>query len=327
MYHFSTDLVAADNKLLYWNDTVCDTFTDLETVALTPNEFQASMDMIPLGDLPLANPRSAPAQIIRTSRHVSRARDHHFFLHLQLEGKVESRQHGHVEQLAEGDMVMCDSASPYSLSFEKPCNTLILCMPAKVLKTHLPAPELSAGRKIAGNRGAGNVLKSMLCSIWSQAEEELSPEVQQRLGQNLLDVLATTCNAEHQASASESSVAGSRRIQIKRYIEANLRDPELSVSKVAAAFTISTRYLHVLFSKEGETVSNYIQRRRVEECARQMSGVIWRRHTITEIAFGWGFNSTTHFARVFRNHYGMSPRDFRNTAVNSNEKTHEALGS
>ena len=68
-------------------------------------------------------------------------------------------------------------------------------------------------------------------------------------------------------------------------------------------------------AQENETVSSYILRRRLEECGRQLSDVLWRRRTITEIAFGWGFNNATHFARVFRNHYGTSPRDYRNTNV------------
>ncbi|WP_321396874.1 helix-turn-helix domain-containing protein [Emcibacter sp.] len=327
MHHYSTDSVTAFNKLLYWNDAVCSTFTELEAVAYQPKEFRASMDTILLGDLPLANPRSAPAQVSRTPKHVSKARDHLFFLHLQLEGKVESQQHGHIAELEEGDMVLCDSASPYTFGFARQSSTLVLGIPAKTLKLHLPAPELSAGLKLSGSRGAGNILQAMLRSIWNQAQEEFTPEVGQRLAQNLLDVLATACSAEHGIIADESAVAGSRRIQIKRYIEANLRDPELSVGKVAAAFNISTRYLHVLFSKSDETVSNYIQRRRIEECARQMSGVIWRGHTITEIAFGWGFNNSTHFARVFRNHYGMSPRDYRNIAVNGNDREQKTLAT
>jgi AraC-like DNA-binding protein len=31
----------------------------------------------------------------------------------------------------------------------------------------------------------------------------------------------------------------------------------------------------------------------------------------TTTSFAWGFNDLSHFVRVFREHYGMSPRDFR----------------
>ena len=58
-------------------------------------------------------------------------------------------------------------------------------------------------------------------------------------------------------------------------------------------------------------MSILILRRRLEECAMQLRDPIWARRTITEIAFSWGFNNATHFARVFREKYGLSPRDYR----------------
>ena len=109
----------------------------------------------------------------------------------------------------------------------------------------------------------------------------------------------------------------SRRIQIRRHVEAHLRDPELSARSVAAAFGISPRYLHIIFSTGDETVSNVILRRRLEECAKQLRDPLWSRRTITEIAFSWGFNNATHFARVFRDKYDASPRDYRATQLSS----------
>jgi AraC-like DNA-binding protein len=40
------------------------------------------------------------------------------------------------------------------------------------------------------------------------------------------------------------------------------------------------------------------------------SPILANRH-VSEIAFAWGFNDLSHFGRVFREHYGISPRDFR----------------
>lgn len=319
MQHYSTDSAAPRQKLAYWNDAVCDTFSNMETTAEHPCDFEASLDTAPLGDLYMANPQSTPAKVNRTAQHVSRSREHQFFLHMQLKNNITACQQGYVAELEEGDFVLCDSALPYSLSYDKPCSTLVLGIPAKTLKVHLPSPELAVGIKLSGKQGLGQTLQVMIRSIWEQMDEGFEAELGQRVAQNLLDVMATACSTTRSGPASESAVAGSRRIQIKRYIEANLRDPELSARKVAGSFRISTRYLHMLFSVEDETVSNYILRRRIEECAKQMSGFIWRGHTITEIAFGWGFNNTTHFARVFRNHYGMSPRDFRNIETHPND--------
>jgi AraC family transcriptional activator of tynA and feaB len=47
------------------------------------------------------------------------------------------------------------------------------------------------------------------------------------------------------------------------------------------------------------------------ECPRQLADQRWRGHSISDIAFGWGFNSAPHFSRSFRERYGASPREYR----------------
>jgi AraC-like DNA-binding protein len=103
---------------------------------------------------------------------------------------------------------------------------------------------------------------------------------------------------------------------VVRYIEDHLRDPELSPAKVAKGLRISPRYLRTVFARSGEKVSAYIMRRRLEECAKQIRNPSWAGHTLTEIAFAWGFNSAAHFTRAFHDHFGVTPRDYRRTAVN-----------
>jgi AraC-like DNA-binding protein len=53
---------------------------------------------------------------------------------------------------------------------------------------------------------------------------------------------------------------------------------------------------------------------RLEECAKQIRNPAWTGHTLTEIAFGWGFNSAAHFTRTFHEQFGMAPREYRRVA-------------
>ena len=81
--------------------------------------------------------------------------------------------------------------------------------------------------------------------------------------------------------------------------------------RVAEACKMTPRYLHHLFSSESETVARYILRRRLEECSRALTLPSQRGRTVTSIAFDYGFNSPTHFGRVFRARYGITPREYR----------------
>jgi AraC-like DNA-binding protein len=74
---------------------------------------------------------------------------------------------------------------------------------------------------------------------------------------------------------------------------------------------MTTRYLHHLFSDQDETVARYILRRRLEACSRALLSPSQRGRTVTAIAFDYGFNSPTHFGRVFRAKFGATPREYR----------------
>jgi AraC-like DNA-binding protein len=115
-------------------------------------------------------------------------------------------------------------------------------------------------------------------------------------------------------ASNASATLWQRRKDIIRYIEEHLRDPLLSPATIAKGMRLSPRYLRTIFSISGERVSAYILRRRLEECARQMRNPAWNGHTLTEIAFSWGFNSSAYFTRCFHEQFGVAPRDFRRAA-------------
>lgn len=312
MMRYETHSLPARAKVGYWNDVISDVFTPMETKPEHPDHFDAEVSVLPFGKCWLANAVSLPAHVRRTTAHIARSRTQQYFLHLQLLGRLSVSQDGRECVLDPGDMVMCDSASPYALDYAEPCSTLVLSIGAAELKKRLPAPAEMLGVKLAGDKGLMATTSLMMRSLWEQGRAGLIPEeATANISENLLDMFATSCVTGGVGLIADSAVAVGRRLHIRRYIEANLRDPELSARSIAAAFGISPRYLHLMFAAEEETVSNYLLRRRLEETARQLVDPAWTRRTITELAFGWGFNNATHFARVFKERFGCSPRDYR----------------
>ncbi len=313
MLSYSTHGLTPSAKVAYWNDVISDVFAPLETRPSDPGGFDAEVRCLQYGRLRMANAVSQPATVRRSKSQAAQLDEHRYFLHVQLQGQLLIHQESHDALLDEGDLVLSDATLPYTLSYDKPCSTLVLIVAADDLRKHMPTPDEVVGVKLSGATGLSRTTSLMLKSVWEQAEQGFPPELGSRIADSLLDVFATSWTATRGMVVPETAIVGARRVQIKRYIEANLRDPELNVRSVAAAFGISPRYLHVLFASEKETVSSFILRRRIEECGKQLADVLWQRRTITEIAFGWGFNNATHFARVFRDHFGTSPRDYRNT--------------
>jgi len=317
MLSYSTRGLPSSAKVSYWNDIISDVFAPLETKPANGRDFDAEVRCAKFGRLRMAHAVSRAATVKRSKAQAAKVEEHHFFLHVQMEGQLLVRQEGREALLQEGDLVLSDSTLPYSLDYDDACSTLVLIVNGEEMRRHLPMPEEMIGVKLSGKKGLSRTTALMLRSVWEQTEDGFLPELGSRIADSLLDVFATACTEVKGMVVADAAITGARRVQIKRYIEANLRNPDLSVRMVASAFSISPRYLHILFTSENETVSSYILRRRLEECGKQLTDVMWQRRTITEIAFGWGFNNATHFARVFRNHYGTSPRDYRKTQIAS----------
>src|ERR1700676_3637714 len=85
----------------------------------------------------------------------------------------------------------------------------------------------------------------------------------------------------------------------------HLRDPDLSIDQISAALGCTKRYLHMLFSDRGMTVSDYIWQTRLQNCRHELETQAGK--TITDVAFSWGFSSSSHFSRVFRKYFGFVP--------------------
>jgi AraC family transcriptional activator of tynA and feaB len=94
-------------------------------------------------------------------------------------------------------------------------------------------------------------------------------------------------------------------IRAQFFIREHLRDPELSIDQISAALGCTKRYLHMLFSDRGMTVSDYIWGARLQHCRQELETQSGK--TITDVAFSWGFSSSSHFSRVFRRYFGVVP--------------------
>ena len=73
----------------------------------------------------------------------------------------------------------------------------------------------------------------------------------------------------------------------------------------------------MLFSERGTTVSDYIWQARLQNCRQELEAHAGK--TITDVAFSWGFSSSSHFSRVFRKYFGVVP--------SSIHKAHHSAGA
>src|SRR5438270_8439085 len=110
---------------------------------------------------------------------------------------------------------------------------------------------------------------------------------------------------------SNLSVRERWRERIKAYIDEHLRDPGLCLDQIAAAMNCSKRYVHKIFESEGTSPFEYMWRMRLCRCREELRDPASASKSITEIAYSWGFSSSAHFSRTFKDIFQICPRSYR----------------
>jgi AraC-like DNA-binding protein len=316
MESFSSDALPAATRTLDWNQLYSEQLNRVDFTPADRQGFTARLNMGRLGPIQFVKMSAGRCRIDRTRRHIRPGAPRLYSYLLQVRGESVLEQWGREARLSQGDFVLCDSATPHSFTIGDDSTVIMLRVDAQTMREHLPNPEQYCGQRLQKEVGLTGALSAMIERLDSQLEAGFTSAYDARFAHHLLEMLSMACAIGFEQEPSVSAVVRGRQSEVVRYIEENLRDPELSPARVATGLRISPRYLRTVFARSGEKVSGYIMRRRLEECAKQIRNPSWAGHTLTEIAFAWGFNSAAHFTRAFHDRFGVAPREYRRSAVN-----------
>ncbi len=118
-------------------------------------------------------------------------------------------------------------------------------------------------------------------------------------------------------SGAKKGVAG-RLDEVKKYIEENYRDPNITLERLADEFGGSPNYMGRLFKKDtGLSVAEYINEIRLREVMSELRGTT---RPAKEIAEQCGFISSNYFYTYFRKKTGLTPQTYRETWKNSGKQ-------
>jgi len=100
----------------------------------------------------------------------------------------------------------------------------------------------------------------------------------------------------------------------KEFIKHNQTE-DISLGQVAKAVNTSTFYFCKMFKKvTGINFTDYVSRQRIESAKNLLLNPNLR---VSEIAYEVGFQSLTHFNRVFKKIIGQSPTEYRSQLMHA----------
>jgi AraC-like DNA-binding protein len=224
-------------------------------------------------------------------------------LGLLLSGSGTLEQSGHTTNLQGGEFVLYAGTRPFRLELNGPYRYLVLALDAVTTSLAQVTVGATADTRLS-HTPAGRMLTATLTEL-AHAAPELGPVSRREVGEHITYLLRTVIRDIDRGHEQSPLFE-----QILEYLDRHLAE-DLSPATVAAAHHVSLRYLHRLFHDQGETMGEHIRRRRLERIRRDLADPDLINLPVHSVAARWGLRDPSHFGKLFRAEYAISPRRFR----------------
>ncbi len=129
----------------------------------------------------------------------------------------------------------------------------------------------------------------------------------------LLELIVESCRGAHWRETREERAAPAWMTRAEDFLRANFVQP-ISLGDLARAAGVHPAHIARTFRRRhGQTVGGYVRRLRLETARVQLANDTC---SLAEIAGSCGFADQSHFTRLFRAAYGVTPAAFRREARN-----------
>ena len=250
-------------------------------------------------------------EVVRTPRLIRRSDPDFCKIDLQLSGRTVLDQDGSQAELPAGTFTFVDLSRPCQLAGG--LNGVVAVMfPRSLLPLRYRDTRQLAGVTFQAPDASSALVAGLVGQVVGRLEDYSGP-AGQRVGTAIFDLI-TAALLERLDRATQITPDRRLRVltwQVKTFIEDRLADPELTPGQIAAAHHISLRYLYKIFETQQTSVGSWIRSRRLEHCHRDLADPALRGQPVSTIGGRWGLVDATHFARVFKAQYGVTPSEYR----------------
>ena len=308
---FSTKNIEKTKRFSAWQEALCEHYLKVDIRSQNPADYEGFLNKSSLGAAVLSEVFGPAQDIVRNHHHIALLDKDCFYITHPSKGSLLVEQAGKQRVSTPGTAVLFDAAEPYHLRCRDYLQSMYVELPRSFLVDRCPIDKLESVPAINFADGLGWAVAEF-CKLLAFEADSIENDVAQKAALEVADLLALCIDAEPNRKPSGGSLSNKFRLQaLKSYIENRLDDPDLSPEMIAKDNRISVRYLHYLFKGTGVSVSEWIRERRLKRSHQKLTSAKFNDDSITDIAFSLGFNSSSHFTRLFKKKYGMPPRDVR----------------
>jgi AraC-like DNA-binding protein len=274
----------------------------------------------------LSSPSGRFAELVATPMKLSRTKYHHSHDGLDMVGLTLMLGAEVYHQFgAVGRPAVVGPRQILVKDFTRPATALWQTSAHRGLNLHLPrhTVEAAVGDKmrhlhgtVLSPAGLSQMLETQLLAL-----SDIAPRLKSMVRAAALDatvelavsVLRCELGARIEDEANNAGLFAAAQVFIKRH----LASPRLSPALIARQLGCSRAHLYRVFAGQGETIANHLRELRLQSAHDLIAGDIGSNPRISSVAYRCGFEDPVHFARLFRQRFGLTPSALKASGTRS----------
>ena len=236
--------------------------------------------------------------------HAARA---NYIIHFILEGKGIYRTENHTYELSAGQgfLIEPEMLTWYQADQENPWSYIWIGFGGKEAKNCLDDIGVSETQPVFHSEHGAELKRIVLKMLRTQPGPASSYYQIQSLFYSFLALLSENPVTDKEQQTKESMYINNAICFIRKNYQ-----NKIQVTDIANEICVSRSYLYKLFERSFDmSPQNFLIRYRISK-AKELLGV--SNMTIENIAASCGFYDARAFSKSFRQHYGVSPKEYRN---------------
>jgi AraC family transcriptional regulator, positive regulator of tynA and feaB len=298
----STFGLAPRQQIQRWSDALTELCGRFDVDPLEASSLEGRINYTTVSRLKLCQIEASQHRIGHADWWIRSAEHPYVKILFQSVGISYFEQDGRRIEVAPGDCLAYDVSCPHTITNPMLTRHEVVIVPKELLRERGFHLEKMSACKISSCAGTGRIAHEFVHAAFGEATR-LSPTSAAGVAESLIDLLLLPLREADTAFDRVGPEA--MYIRAQAFIRERLRDPDLCIDQISATLGCTKRYLHMLFSERGITVNDYIWRARLQNCRQELETHGGK--TITDVAYSWGFSSSSHFSRSFRKSFGIVP--------------------
>ena len=303
---FSTAEVPQAEAFDYWVDAwvaITDQRVNVET--FEPGNFYAEVQTAAISDITLIDWRSSPG----ISRNSNISGEDHLVLYLPGSRTVAEFGDCCFEQ-NRSSLSLIDCHRPFTARSLEPAERMAVRIPRDTLGQRIRLTKEIVNRPVR-LQGDAALLTGLVRQLVRIGPSTLSPAAAAIVREQMIDLTAVMLGGLSGVTPRIGAANRYATLKLRAAIDSQLTDPNADRASIAAAAGISERHANRLLALEGTSVWKMMLDRRLNLCRVAIKSQPQR--SISDIASAHGFRDLNQFTRAFKNRYGMTPREYRNS--------------